>query len=156
MILSDMEFDEARGFSRYYCMKSATYEEENSRDALFTTIRKKWNEAGYEMPTLVFWQLNGARIIYPEIDAKNGIIFLSGFSTNELELVMAGKYETDEEITEEIQVTDETTGETKTVVKQRTERKVLSPKEQLELKLADLRYDEVEAAVRRGLAKEIA
>lgn len=156
MILSDMEFDEARGFSRYYCMKSATYEEENSRDTLFTTIRKKWNEAGYEMPTLVFWQLNGARTIYPEIDAKNGIIFLSGFSTNELELVMAGKYETVEEITEEIQVTDETTGETKTVVKQRTERKVLSPKEQLELKLADLRYDEVEAAVRRGLAKEIA
>lgn len=156
MILSDMEFDDARGFRRYYCKKSTTYEEENSRDTLFTTIRKKWNEAGYEMPTLVFWQLNGARTIYPEIDAKNGIIFLSGFSTNELELVMAGKYETVEEITEEIQVTDETTGETKTVVKQRTERKVLSPKEQLEHKLADLRYDEVEAAVRRGLAKEIA
>lgn len=156
MILSDMEFDVARGFSRYYYMKSATYEEENSRDTLFATIRNKWNKAGYEMPTLVFWQLNGARTIYPEIDAKNGIIFLSGFSTNELELVMAGKYETVEEITEEIQVTDETTGETKTVVKQRTERKVLSPKEQLELKLADLRYDEVEAAVRRGLAKEIA
>lgn len=155
MILSDMEFDDARGFRRYYCKKSATYEEENSRDTLFATIRNKWNKAGYEMPTLVFWQLNGARTIYPEIDAKNGIIFLSGFSTNELELVMAGKYETVEEITEELQVTDETTGETKTVVKQRTERKVLSPKEQLELKLADLRYDEVEAAVRRGLAKEI-
>lgn len=78
-------------------------------DTLFAAIRNKWNKAGYEMPTLVFWQLNGARTIYPEIDAKNGIIFISGFSTNELEL-----------------------------------------------KLADLRYDEVEAAVRRGLAKEIA
>lgn len=69
---------------------------------------------------------------------------------------MAGKYETVEEVTEEVQITDEETGETKTIVKTGTGRKVLSPKEQLELKLSDPRYDVIEYAVRRGLDKEIA
>ncbi len=156
LILSDMEFDIARGACGYYNWNTGAYEAASDRDTLFATIRKKWNDAGYDIPTLVFWQLNGVRTIYPVIDAKNGIIFLSGFSTNELELVMAGKFETVEEITEELQVVDEETSETKIVVKTSTERKILSPKEQLELKLSNPRYDEVETAVRRGLAKECA
>lgn len=156
MILSDMEFDIARGAYGYYNWNTGRKQPALDRDTLFTTIRKKWNAAGYDMPTLVFWQLNGARTIYPEIDAKNGIIFLSGFSTNELELVMAGKYETVKEVTEEVKITDEESGEITTLVKTREERKVLSPKEQLELKLSDPRYDEIEAAVRTGLRREIA
>lgn len=156
MILSDMEFDVARGAQGYFDWDERKYVAGVDRDTLFATIRKKWNDAGYDLPTLVFWQLNGARTIYPEIDAKNGIIFLSGFSTNELELVMAGKYENVEQVTKEVQIKDEKTGEIKQVLKMCSERKVLSPKEQLELKLSDSRYDAVEEAVRRGLAKEIA
>lgn len=144
MILSDMEFDIARG----------AWEDSDSRDTLFDTIRMRWNEAGYEMPTLVFWQLNGRRTIYPEIDSKNGIIFLSGYSTHELELVMAGDYEAMVEVTEEETIIDEVTGEEKTVLKTRTERVVLTPMEQLDLKLSAERYDAVESAVREGLAKE--
>lgn len=145
MILSDMEFDQARG----------AWGDPGSRDTLFDTIRKKWDEAGYEIPTLVFWQLNGKRTIYPEIDSKNGIIFLSGYSTHELELVMAGEYETVTEVTEEETVIDEETGEEMTILKTRTERVVLTPIEQLELKLSAERYDAVERAVREGLAKEV-
>lgn len=155
MILSDMEFDMARGGYKNYDSVTGKYIYDN-RDTLFATIRDKWDKAGYEMPTLVFWQLNGARTIYPEIDSKNGIIFLSGFSTNELELVMAGKYEELAEVEEEVQVVDDATGEVKTVVQTRTERVILSPMEQLERKLADSRYDAVEEAVRRGLEKESA
>lgn len=147
MILSDMEFDVARGALSYGSQGL-------SRDTLFDTIRKKWNEAGYDVPTLIFWQLNGKRTIYPEIDSKNGIIFLSGFSTNELELVMAGKYESVDEVVEEVQVVDEATGEIKKVVKTRKEKVILTPKQQLELKLSNVRYDAVEEAVRRGLEKE--
>lgn len=151
MILSDMEFDVARGAYSWYGER-----EVSNRDTLFSTIREKWDNAGYEMPTLVFWQLNGARTIYPEIDSRNGIIFLSGFSTNELELVMAGKYEAIEEVEEEVQVVDELTGETKTEVHTYTKRVVLTPKEQLELELSNPRYDAVEEAVCRGLEKEAA
>ena len=143
MIMSDMEFDCARNSS-------------TPRDTLFATIREKWNAAGYDMPTLVFWELNGARTIYPEIDAKNSIIFLSGFSTNELELVMAGNYEAVEEIEETVEVVDETTGQKTTVTRTRTERRVLSPLEQLMLKLSNSRYDAVEKAVLKGLARESA
>jgi len=156
MILSDMEFDVARGARGYFDWNTRKFVGGSDRDTLFATIRNKWNDAGYEIPTLVFWQLNGARTIYPEIDSKNGIIFLSGFSTNELELVMAGQYESVEEVEEEVQVIDEVTGETKTVVKTHTEKVILTPMQQLELKLSNPRYDVVEEAVRRGLEKEIA
>ncbi len=152
MILSDMEFDVARGARSYIWNVNKAPD----RDTLFETIRQKWTAAGYEMPTLVFWQLNGARTIYPEIDSKNGVIFLSGFSTNELELVMAGKYESVAEVEQEEQIIDEVTGESKLIVSKHTEKVILTPKEQLELKLADPRYDAVEEAARRGLEKEIA
>ena len=151
---SDMEFDMARGARGRYDWRTGRYVDGQERDTLFDTIRKKWNEDGYELPTLVFWQLNGARTIYPEIDSRNGIIFLSGFSANELELVMAGKYEAIEEVTEEVQAVDEENGEEITVTRTIEKKVVLSPKEQLELKLSDPRYDAVETAVRKGLEKE--
>lgn len=153
LILSDMEFDEARGSYRGWNWNSGDWEV-NSRDTLFDTIRKKWDIAGYEMPTLVFWQLNGARTIYPEIDAKNGIIFLSGFSTSELQQVMAGEFERMEEVAEEIEVIDDETNEKHIQVVTRQERVVLSPLEQLEFKLLNERYDAIEEAAKRGLEKE--
>lgn len=156
MILSDMEFDVARGACGYFNWNTGNSTGNSDRDTLFTAIRNKWNAMGYRMPTLVYWQLNGARTIYPEIDSKNGIVFLSGFSVNELELVMAGKYESVEEIEEEMQITDEVTGKIKMVVRTRTEKIILTPKQQLELKLSNPRYDVVGEAVRKGLEKEIA
>lgn len=148
LILSDMEFDAARG--------AYSYDRRNrqltlSRATLFETIRRKWRSAGYEMPTLVFWHLNGSRTIFPETDAKSGVIFLSGFSTTELELVMAGAFERLDEITREVEVKDEVTGEVRVEQRTVTERVVLSPKEQLMKKLEDPRYDAVEEAARRGL-----
>lgn len=157
MILSDMEFDAARRAYSHYDWKRHQFVDDGcSRDMLFDIIRKKWQTAGYDMPTLVFWQLNGKRTIFPEIDAKNGIIFLSGFSTSELELVMAGKYETVEEVDEEIQVYDEETGIASLVTVTSTHKRVLSPIEQLEMKLANSRYDTVEAAAVQGLKLETA
>lgn len=147
MILSDMEFDAATNFNVHT---------RRSRKALFSTIREEWEAAGYEMPTLVFWQLNGKRTVYPEIDAKNGIVFLSGYSTHELELVMAGEYERIEEVTEEVEVVDELTGEVKMETHTKSVKVVLSPEEQLERKLSDARYDAVGEAAKRGLEKEAA
>ncbi|GEM_PF-116275 len=146
MILSDMEFDMARG---------AGFRGTDNRNVLFARIRRRWKAAGYEMPTLVFWQLNGKRTIYPEIDPNNGIVFLSGFSANELSLVMAGKYEFYEEVTEEVQEKDKLTGEIRLVKRKKTVKKVLSPEKQLAVKLSDPRYDAVEAAARRGLRCEV-
>lgn len=131
MILSDMEFDFAVSMRSCY-----QYGVEYEKTALFDIIREKWEQAGYEIPTLIFWQLNGRRTIYPEVDSKNGIIYLSGFSTTELELVMAGKFE---RFTEK---------------NGKKETEIISPLEQLEMKLSDPRYDAVEEAILRGLLRE--
>ena len=149
LILSDMEFDAARGVS----CRSA-YESVLSRRTLFETIRAKWNEAGYQVPTLVFWNLNGYRTTFPEIDSENGVIYLSGFSTNELSMVMAGEYEKLCETAEEEIVIDEETGNAVTVKKTLQKKAILSPKEQLIAKLSKERYIAVEEAARRGIAKE--
>ncbi len=148
LILSDMEFDTARGA---YSWDKGGYV---SGATLFETIRKKWIDAGYQVPTLVFWNLNGHRTTFPEISSENGVIYLSGFSTNELSMVMAGEYEKLCEIVTEETVTDEETGEEITVRKATQEKVILSPWEQLLAKLSKERYDAVEAAVKRGLAKE--
>lgn len=153
LILSDMEFDVARG---YYCSWGYRESQGYDRKTLFSIIREEWEQAGYTVPTLVFWQLNGERTLFPEIDSENGIIFLSGYSVNELKHVMEGSYETFEEETVEEEIVDEATGESKIVTSVRTVRRVMSPEEQLEEKLSDVRYDAVEEAAMRGLAAESA
>lgn len=142
LILSDMEFDDAREDCSYGCRH-------RDKKTLFAVIREKWESAGYQMPTLVFWNLNGRRTLFPEVDAENGIIFLSGFSTKEMELVLAGEYE--EQIAQE---SEETDAQGNPAEKAETVSRVLSPLEQVEYKLAKPRYDAVEAAARRGLEKE--
>ena len=147
LILSDMEFDEARGF-HYWELNTSS----QSRQTLFETIRTKWKKAGYQVPTLVFWNMNGFRTTFSEIDSENGVIYLSGFSTNELTMVMAGEYEKLSEVITEETITDEETGEEISVMKTMQEKVILSPKEQLLAKLSKERYDAVEEAVKRGLA----
>lgn len=152
LILSDMEFDMARGASYGYFLGDA--EIPSSRKTLFETIRKKWTNAGYQVPTLVFWNLNGSRTTFPEIDSENGVIYLSGFSTNELAMVMSGQYEATEEVTVEETVLDGKTNEESVVTKTIQKRRILSPKEQLIAKLSRERYDAVEEAALRGLERE--
>jgi hypothetical protein len=147
LILSDMEFDAARGAG--WTMDGE--DPKASRQTLFERIRDKWLNPGYKLPTLVFWNLNGNRTTYPEIDSKNGVIYLSGFSTSELDLVMAGEFEKISEVITEETVIDETTGEDTTVTKTVQEKTILSPKEQLIAKLSSERYDAVEEAVRNVL-----
>ena len=149
LILSDMEFDAARGARLAWGEQRVP-----DTNTLFATIRKKWDDAGYQMPALVFWQLNGARTLFPEVDEKNNIIYLSGFSTNELTLVMAGEFERLETITTEEVMVDPETNEETLVTSTEVRKVILSPQEQLALKLSKPRYDAVEKAVRQGLAKE--
>lgn len=154
LILSDMEFDEARSSYRFFLDDFDDEKDPYSRQTLFETIRKKWTDAGYQVPTLVFWNLNGSRTTFPEIDSENGVIYLSGFSTSELAMVMSGQYEMTEDVTVEETVMDEVTGEETKVTKTVQKRRILSPKEQLIAKLSKERYDAVEAAALRGLEKE--
>ena len=73
LIISDMEFDEARG--QYY------YHENEDSKTLFKEIQEKFNKYGYEMPTCVFWNVN-ADVKFPVDSEEKGCILLSGYSNN--------------------------------------------------------------------------
>ena len=73
LIISDMEFDEARG--QYY------YHDNEDSKTLFKKIQEKFNKYGYEMPTCVFWNVN-ADVKFPVDSEEKGCILLSGYSNN--------------------------------------------------------------------------
>ena len=70
LMISDMNFD---------CMVSG-----NPNKALFTNLQKMFEEAGYKMPKLIFWNVNvgSGKGIIPCVKNELGVILMSGFSIN--------------------------------------------------------------------------
>ena len=81
VIVSDMEFDQARGTHGRYSA---------SKQTLMEGIRRKWEAAGYEMPNLVFWCVQARQDNIP-MKVENGISMVSGFSPVLFEQIMQGK-----------------------------------------------------------------
>lgn len=65
LIMSDMEFNSC-----------AT----NNSATAFTMIKNMYTQAGYEMPSLVFWNLNAQSDNYPVAFNQEGVALVSGFS----------------------------------------------------------------------------
>jgi hypothetical protein len=78
LILSDMEFDYAGG--------------RNWNDTAQQMIERKYTEAGYTMPKIVYWniQSRGDNNKPVQFD-KNGTCLVSGFSPSLLTSLLAGK-----------------------------------------------------------------
>ena len=81
-IFSDMEFD-AAVFGRW-----SWREDGSERETLFEDIERKFNNAGYEMPKVTFWNLQARTKNIPAIGDKFN--YISGFSMSQMEAVMAG------------------------------------------------------------------
>lgn len=64
LILSDMQFDQC-----------ALYD-----DSAMGMIKRKFADAGYKMPSIVFWQLNGSVTNTPVKTNDKGVALVSGFS----------------------------------------------------------------------------
>ena len=79
IIISDMEFDAARGYGR-----------SRNNDTLVEGIARKWAQYGYKMPHIVFWNVDARQNNIPMND-KYGISFVSGFSPVLYEQIMKGK-----------------------------------------------------------------
>ena len=77
LILSDMEFD------------SATYGKMNK--SLFQNIAENYENAGYKLPRLVFWNLASRTGTIPVIQNDLGVALISGFSTNLVKMVLDGE-----------------------------------------------------------------
>lgn len=85
LVISDMEFDRCAvcGFERHsYNRVSAN---------LFKTIEQKYHRAGYQLPRLVFWNVNSRTGTIPVRENDMGVALVSGFSVNVCKMIMSGK-----------------------------------------------------------------
>ena len=99
LIVSDMEFDQAGQYSTIRRMRSnygtefgLTYDEVISKyESLFETIRRKWTDAGYVMPEIVFWNVNSGTNTIPVMANEVGVNLVAGFSVNNIKMILAGE-----------------------------------------------------------------
>ena len=81
LVLSDMEFDSAT-----YC-----YGHEPLGTKLFATIADKFEERGYKLPRLVFWNINSRTGTIPVKQNDLGVALVSGFSPAVVSMVLSNE-----------------------------------------------------------------
>lgn len=82
IIISDMEFDRARGYSYYSNNLNA--------ETLMEGIARKWANAGYQVPHLIFWNCD-ARQNNIAMLGNGPISYVSGFSPAIFQTIITGK-----------------------------------------------------------------
>ena len=81
LIVSDMEFDNATNQTNYrYGMK-----------ALFDELADRFDKFGYKLPKLVFWNANSRTNTIPLAENEMGVILVSGFSPNIMDMIMSNQ-----------------------------------------------------------------
>lgn len=75
-IVSDMEFNG--------CVRGG------NNDTLFNTMKKAFNDAGYKLPRLVFWNVNARNSQYPVTMTDLGVQLVSGASPSIYEQIVKG------------------------------------------------------------------
>lgn len=58
---------------------------------LMESIKKKWEDAGYKMPKLIFWNVNAFSANNIPMRSENGITFVSGASPVIFDMLLSGK-----------------------------------------------------------------
>lgn len=87
LIISDMEFDTATGEKRY---DYATGRYVSKKVTNFDSIRSKFKSAGFEMPSLVFWNVNGRPGNSPVTVNDRDVALVSGSSPAVVKGVLEG------------------------------------------------------------------
>ena len=75
-VISDMEFD--------YCVTGAS-------ETAFENARRKWNEKGLELPTVVFWNVQSRGNNLPAIKFDKNVVLISGSNQNAFRFAFEGK-----------------------------------------------------------------
>lgn len=91
-ILSDMEFDGALtmgAVSSSRWDRGSVLHDTNAIDTLLESISKKWQSYGYELPRVIFWNLNARHQNIPAMGGR--FSYVSGFSMNMVENILSGK-----------------------------------------------------------------
>lgn len=88
LIISDMEFD---GCATCGSNSRYSYSVNRPTVTLFDTIAKRYRDAGYQLPRLVFWNVNSRTGTIPVKENDLGVALVSGFSPNIAKMVMSGQ-----------------------------------------------------------------
>ena len=85
IVISDMEFDQATSGWR-----SSSQINSRNAETLLEGIAKKWASHGYQMPHLIFWNVEARQNNIPML-GNGPISYVSGFSPSIFETIMSGK-----------------------------------------------------------------
>ena len=85
LIISDMEFDPSRSSGSW------GWGGFNAGSNVFINANQRFKQAGYELPKLVFWNVNSRTNTIPLTQNENGVVLVSGFSQNVLSMVLNGE-----------------------------------------------------------------
>lgn len=83
IIISDMEIDSARGYGYGWGYNSSNVK------TTMDVIRRSWERAGYEMPNLIYWNVNARHNTI--LDDGPNITYVSGMSPSIFEQIMTNK-----------------------------------------------------------------
>ena len=92
-IFSDMEFDQCittgpASRDRYGSYNSPRISSESHMETLLEGIARKWAAKGFELPRVVFWNLNARQDNIPAMGGR--FSYVSGFSMNMVEQILSG------------------------------------------------------------------
>lgn len=85
-VISDMEFDMAGGHERYDWEIGRRTQPTN-----FEAIKQKYINAGYDMPMLVFWNVDSRQNNVPVMADERNVLLVSGSSPSIFKTLMSGK-----------------------------------------------------------------
>ena len=86
IIISDMEIDVGRGI---YAWGRSHAIQASATETTMATIRRKWEQAGYKMPHLIYWNVNARNNTI--LDDNSDTTFVSGMSPIIFEQIMQNK-----------------------------------------------------------------
>lgn len=73
-ILSDMQFDQA-----------------SCGNTNYNEIKEKYKDFGYDLPNIIFWNLNGSYGDFPVTVDDNGTVLISGYNTSIMKYILSSK-----------------------------------------------------------------
>ena len=88
IVVSDMEFDRGTCIGYSYSYNSNSYTA--AADTLMESIAKRWKQMGYEMPHLIYWNVNARQNNIPML-GNGRISYVSGFSPSIFQTIVTGK-----------------------------------------------------------------
>lgn len=91
IIISDMQVDAARGIGRNYNYNIGRWENNPNipMETLMESIRKKWAVNGYQLPRLVYWNVDARDNTI--LDGGENVSYVSGFSPSIFRSILTNK-----------------------------------------------------------------